>query len=324
MPLSVQGCPQSSPRHTVSIMKVKKLLILAIWLLLLPTIKSVGQQIIPLYDGKIPNSIEKPDQEHGTAILTKVSRPTLTVFEPAKEKANGTAMIICPGGGYVNLSIKTEGYDMAKKLDSLGITAFVLKYRLPSDSTMIDKSIGPLQDIQRAIMLIKMHAKEFHIDTAKIGVMGFSAGGHVASCAGTHFNRSFVDNPTKINLRPAFMVLAYPVISFTDSIGFKISRNVLLGKNAGADQITYFSNELQVNKNTPPTFLIQAEDDELVSVKNSLVFYQALQRNKIPAGLHIFPEGKHAFVLEPAKSNWFGYCAQWLKENGWTKNYQTY
>ena len=113
------------------------------------------------------------------------------------------------------------------------------------------------------------------------------------------------------------MVLAYPVISFTDSIGFKISRNVLLGKNAGADQITYFSNELQVNKNTPPTFLIQAEDDELVSVKNSIVFYLALQKNKVPAGLHIFPKGNHAFVMESAKSSWFGYCAQRLRENGW-------
>jgi len=300
-------------------MKIKKLLTVVLYLILASTIEAVGQQVIPLYDGKIPNSIDKPDQEHGTDRLTKVSRPTLTVFAPLNGKANGTAIIICPGGGYLALSIKTEGYDVAKKLDSLGITAFVLKYRLPSDSTMIDKSIGPLQDVQRAIMLVKMHAGEYHIDTAKIGIMGFSAGGHVVSSAGTHFTRSFIDNPNNISLRPNFMILAYPVISFTDSIGFKISRNVLLGKNAGIAQITFFSNELQVDKNTPPAFLIQAEDDELVSVKNSIVFYLALQKNKIPAGLHIFPKGRHAFVLEPARSNWFSYCARWLQENGWMK-----
>jgi len=293
--------------------------LLAVVLMLTITKNTFGQHVIPLYDGKIPNSIDKPDQERGTNMLTRVSRPTLTIFEPPVGKANGTAVIICPGGGYLALSIKTEGYDVARKLDSLGITAFVLKYRLPSDSTMIDKSIGPLQDIQRAIILIKTRAKEFNIDTAKIGVMGFSAGGHVASTAGTHFNRSFIDNPRGINLRPAFMVLAYPVISFTDTIGFKTSRNVLLGKNAGADQVNYFSNELQVDKNTPPTFLIQAEDDGLVSVKNSIVFYLALQKNKIPAGLHIFPKGNHAFIMEPAKSNWFGYCGGWLRENGWIK-----
>ena len=300
-------------------MKIRNLLTVALYLILASTIEAVGQQVMPLYDGKIPNSIDKPDQERGTDRLTKVSRPTLTVFAPRNGKANGTAIIICPGGGYLALSIKTEGYDVAKKIDSLGITAFVLKYRLPSDSTMIDKSIGPLQDVQRAIMLVKMHAGEYHIDTAKIGIMGFSAGGHLASSAATHFTKSFIDNPNNISLRPNFMILAYPAISFTDSIGFKISRNVLLGKNASADQITFFSNELQVDKNTPPAFLIQAEDDELVSVKNSIVFYLALQKNKIPAGLHIFSKGKHAFVLEPAKSNWFNYCAQWLQENGWIK-----
>jgi acetyl esterase/lipase len=308
--------PQELTRNR---MKIKNLLALGVCLLLIPTIKAVGQQVLPLYDGKIPNSIDKPDQEHGTDRLTKVSRPTLTVFEPLKGKANGTAVIICPGGGYLALSVKAEGYDVAKKLDSLGITAFVLKYRLPSDSTMVDKSIGPLQDAQRAIMLVKMHAKEFNIDTTKIGIMGFSAGGHLAASAGTHFNKSFIDNPNGTNLRPAFMILAYPLISLTDSIGLKISRNALLGKNPGNEQITYFSNELHVDKNTPPTFLIQAEDDELVSVKNSIVFYLALQKNKVPAGLHIFPKGKHAFLLEPAKSNWFSYCAGWLRENGWIK-----
>jgi acetyl esterase/lipase len=184
---------------------------------------------------------------------------------------------------------------------------------------MPDKLIGPIQDAQQAIMLVRQRAKEWNVDTAKVGIMGFSAGGHLASTAGTHFTKSYIDNPRKINLRPDFMILVYPVISFADSIGHLGSRNNLIGKNPSAQQIALYSNELQITHETTPTFLIQAGDDGLVSVNNSIVFYRALQKNNVPAGLHIFPKGQHGFPYEPAHSTWFQYCAQWLTENGWLK-----
>ncbi len=288
---------------------------------LLFNISAFAQQVMPLYDGEIPNSTGAPDkeQDNPSHFLFKVSRPTLTVYKPSAVPANGVAVIICPGGGYTGVNMKAEGSIIAERLNALGITAFVLKYRLPDDSTMVDKSIGPIQDAQRAIMIVRSRAKEWNIDTTKIGIMGFSAGGHLASTAGTHFNRSYIDNPYNISLRPNFMLLVYPVISFTDSIGHIGSRNSLIGKNATAEQITYYSNEFQVTPNTPPTFLIHAGDDKVVSVKNSIAFYLALQKNKVAAGLHIFPTGQHGFPLAPANTAWFQYCVFWLKENGWLK-----
>ena len=299
---------------------MKHLSVLVI-LIFTATIDSFGQQVIPLYESNIPNSIKTPNKEYETSwhFLAKISQPELIVYTPAPGSANGTAVIICPGGGYTSLNIKQEGYHVAERLNSLGITAFVLKYRLPDDSIMVDKSVGPLQDAQRAIMIVKTRAREWNVDTTKVGIMGFSAGGHLAASAATHFNKSYIDKPSNISLRPNFMILVYPVISFTDSIAHKDSRTALIGKNANAEQIALFSNELQVNSNTPPTFLIHAGDDGLVSVKNSIEFYLALQKNKVPAGIHIFPKGQHGFFMEPARSNWFEYCSKWLQENGWVK-----
>jgi acetyl esterase/lipase len=277
----------------------------------------IAQQVIPLYDGKIPNSKETPDKEYETAahFLGKVSRPILTVFQPKIVSATRTAVIVCPGGGYSMLNFVTEGSKVAQQLNSLGITAFVLKYRLPDDSTMIDKSIGPLQDAQQAVVIIRKRAKEWNIDTAKIGIIGFSAGGHLAITLGTHFNKSFVENPSQISLRPDFMILVYPVVSFTDSLAQKNSRSALIGKAPGAEQITFFSGELQVNAYAPPTFILHAGDDGVVSVGNSIALYLALQKNKVPAGLHIFPTGQHGFLKQPANSAWFSYCVQWMREN---------
>jgi acetyl esterase/lipase len=303
------------------IIKIKNLGITGIFLMLMATINAFGQQLIPLYEGKIPNSIKTANKEYETSwhFLAKVSQPTLTIYTPPLGSANGTAVIVCPGGGYAALNIKMEGYSVAERLNRLGITAFVLKYRIPDDSTMVDKTIGPLQDAQRAILIVKSRAKEWKIDSTKVGIIGFSAGGHLACSTGTHFNKSFIDNPENINLRPDFMILVYPVISFTDSIGHIDSRTALIGKNPSNEKIAFFSNEMQVSSNTPPTFLIHASDDGLVSVKNSVAFYLALQRNKVSAGLHIFPKGEHGFFLPPANTNWFQYCAQWLQENGWVK-----
>jgi acetyl esterase/lipase len=295
--------------------------LLVIFLMLLVNELAFAQQVIPLYTGKIPGAKETPDKESENAahFVGKVSRPTLTIYQPAPGLVKGVAVIVCPGGGYMMVNMKLEGYDVAQQLNAIGITAFVLKYRIPDDSTMVDKSMGPLQDGQQAMLLIKTRAKEWNIDTTKIGMMGFSAGGHLAVSVGAHFNKPLIDNPSNINLRPNFMILVYPVISFTDSLAQKNSRGALIGKTPDAKEINYFSGELQVNANTPPAFILHAGDDGVVSVKNSVQYYLALQRNKVPAGLHIFPSGQHGFLKQPAKSSWFGYCAEWLRENGWLK-----
>jgi acetyl esterase/lipase len=276
-----------------------------------------AQQVIPLYGGKILNSKETPDKEYETPahFLGKVSRPTLTVYQPTTVSATRTAVIVCPGGGYSMLNFITEGSKVAQQLNAIGITAFVLKYRLPDDSTMIDKSIGPLQDAQQAILVIRKRAKEWNIDTTKIGIIGFSAGGHLAITVGTHFNKSFVENPSQISLRPDFLILVYPVVSFTDSLAQKNSRSALIGKTPDVAQIAFFSGELQVDVHTPPTFILHAGDDGVVLVGNSIALYLALQKNKVPAGLHIFPTGQHGFLKQPANSAWFSYCVQWMREN---------
>ncbi len=301
-------------------MKLRMHLLFASFLLLF-SFCLFGQQVIPLYDGKIPNSIqtENKEAENSNHFIAHVSQPTLTVFAPPAGTSDGTSVIVCPGGGYSMVNFKLEGYDIAEKLTALGITAFVLKYRLPDDAIMVDKSIGPLQDAQKAIMIVRSRAKEWNIDTAKIGIMGFSAGGHLASSAGTHFNHSYIDNPSNINLRPDFMILIYPVISFTDSLAEKFSRAALIGQHPDSIQRMVFSSELQVTTGTPPTFLMHAEDDHLVPVNNTIAFYLALKKNNVPAGMHIFPKGQHGFLSEPAKSAWFDYCAKWLEENGWIK-----
>lgn len=306
----------------ISIKELSRLVGLACaLLLLLITNKSFAQQTIPLYPGKIPNSIKVPNQEseNSAHFLLNVSQPTLGIYLPPVGTANGTAVILCPGGGYGAVNIIQEGTAVAENLNKMGITAFVLKYRLPDDKDMPDKTIGPIQDAQQAIMMVRQRAKEWNIDTAKLGIMGFSAGGHLASMAGTRFTTSFINNPHKVNLRPDFMILVYPVISFTDSIGHIGSRDNLIGKDPSAQQILLYSSEFQVTHQTPPAFIIQAGDDGLVNVKNSIVFYLAMQKNNVPAGLHIFPKGQHGFPFEPAHSTWFQYCAQWLKENGWAK-----
>ena len=185
-------------------------------------------------------------------------------------------MVICPGGGYWVTSIVKEGFAVAREFNKWGVAAFVLKYRIPNDSSMIDKKIGPLQDAQRAIQLVRMHAKEWNVDANKVGIMGFSAGGHLASTAATHFNHSYIENTNNINLRPDFSIFIYPVISFQDSIGHIGSRDQLIGKNPPKPLLDSFSNELQVTAQTPPTFLVHATDDDVVPVMNSIVFYEAL------------------------------------------------
>jgi acetyl esterase/lipase len=285
-----------------------------------------AQQELPLYgNGNIPNSKPVSDRERvdsgkgGHYSLFLVSHPTLTVFLPPKEKANGTAVIVCPGGSYSHLAMGHEGVEVAQRLNEMGVAAFVLKYRLPSDETMIHKEIGPLQDAQRAIQVVRQRAGEWGVNPRHVGIMGFSAGGHLASTAGTHFNRPTIENKDNVSLRPDFMILLYPVISFSDSIGHRGSRDNLIGKNPDRSAILEYSNELRVTEQTPPAFIVQAEDDHTVPVANSLSFYEALSRSRVPAELHIYPKGGHGFGLHNSttKDDWMDRLKNWLDSNGW-------
>ena len=283
---------------------------------------TLSQKTIPLYKGAIPNAKETADEETAQYIedsvynISKISRPTLTIYLPPKEKANGTAVIVCPGGGYWVVSAHHEGVDVAKRFNEMGIAAFILKYRLPDDKYMTNKEIVPLQDAQRAIQIVRSNAKRFHINKDRIGILGFSAGAHLASTAGTHFQTSYIPNKRKINLRPDFMILVYPVISFTDSIGHIGSRERLIGKNPSEEKIKEYSNELQVIHNTSPAFLVHAKDDNAVSAKNSLAFAAALKKNHAPVEVYLYEKGGHGFGMnnKTSKVKWMDLVEEWLNK----------
>lgn len=283
----------------------------------------LAQQIIPLYTDGIPNSKPTPDHEHrdvrpnGSEFITGTTIPTLTVFTPGKQSSSATAIIIVPGGGYHGTAIKHEGTDIARVLNDWGVTAFVLKYRIPSDATMINKEIGPLQDAQQAISIVRKGAKKWNINPDKIGIMGFSAGGHLASTAATHFSKSQIADST-VSLRPDFVMLGYPVISFSDSIGHRGSRNNLLGNSPSKQKIREYSNELQVTPQTPPTFLIHASDDKVVLPANSIHYYERLLKNKVPAELHIYTGGGHGFGMNnpTTTEKWMDSFRNWLVAQG--------
>jgi acetyl esterase/lipase len=275
-----------------------------------------AQQTIPLYPSDIPNSIPSANHESyskDSGVVFKVSQPTLSIFLPEKGKENGTAVIICPGGGYSVLVIKREGFDVAREFNKIGVAAFVLKYRLPDDEIMKDKSIGPLQDAQQAIKIIRMRAVEWKINPARIGIMGFSAGGHLASTAATHFTKSLIVNEESINLRPDFQILVYPVISLNNTLGHKGTRENLLGKSPSLEKIEYFSNELQVTDQTPTAFIIHGSNDHAVPVENSIQYYNSMKSKKIPASLHLYSIGEHGFPNGLAHDTWLSYCMDWLK-----------
>jgi acetyl esterase/lipase len=280
-----------------------------------------GQTSFPLYEGPIPNSIAVADEEisetreNGMLIISKVTQPTLTAYFPEPEKATGQAIIICPGGGYWILAAGHEGADVAKAFTEKGITAFVLKYRLPNDLNMQDKTIGPLQDAQRALQLVRERAGEYLIKPNQIGMMGFSAGGHLAATAGTQFNREVIDNPNGTSLRPDFLILVYPVISLDPEIGHSGSSQNLLGKNPDQELIELFSNEKQVSAKTPPTFLVHAKDDP-VKIENSYLFQNALIKHQVPVATQFYDEGGHGFGMHNPKSTikWMDEVEKWLKQ----------
>ncbi|MGN7786224.1 alpha/beta hydrolase [Niabella sp. 22666] len=300
---------------------MKKVLV---FILILASNMLYAQETIKLYD-VVPNSktsdiTEKSETAaDGITRVSQVVSPEIIMYRP--EKPNGTAVLICPGGGYRILAITHEGHDVAKVFNQWGVTAFVLKYRLPDDKIMMDKTIGPLQDAERCIQLIRQNAKQWGIDPRMVGVMGFSAGGHLAASLSTKYTLEVIENHKHISLRPDFSVLVYPVISFTDSLGHTGSRDNLIGKNPSPDKIKKFSNELLVNKKTPPAFLVHAKDDGAVPFGNSMVYYEALQKNKIPAAVRLFEKGGHGFGMHNKKEagDWMSELQQWLVKEKFLK-----
>lgn len=249
----------------------------------------------------------------------KVTSPALFPYLPPRDKATGTAVLICPGGGYAALAFSHEGHAIAKWLNENGIAGIILKYRLPSDLIMKDKSVGPLQDAQEALRTIRRNADKWNINPDKIGVMGFSAGGHLASTLSTHFDENVYEPKDDVNARPDFSILIYPVITMDSSFTHAGSRRNLIGENPSKNQVMRFSNELQVSANTPPAFMAHSADDKTVPVKNSIAYYEQLVKYGIPSELHIFQKGGHGYGLavnRETQSAWPELCIRWLKASG--------
>ena len=297
---------------------------LIVFVLFVTNMLIAQSEVINLWSTAIPGAIANKDYQeievnregefHG---VNKVVTPTLSMFLPNKEIANGTAVVICPGGGYGHLSLNKEGFKVAQWFNSLGITAFVLKYRLPSDLIMEDKTIGPLQDAQEAIRFLRRNAEKWNLNIDKIGIMGFSAGGHLAATLSTHYNDDVYTVNDEISAKPNFSILIYPVISMNLEITHKGSRKNLLGETPNGTLIEKYSNELQVNSETPKAFLIHATDDTAVPVENSIKYYLALKNNEISAELHLFEKGGHGFGLgiKGTSEYWPKLLQNWLSDN---------
>lgn len=264
---------------------------------------------IPLWPGGVPNSQgDDPNRDH----------PTLTIHRPAADKATGASVVVCPGGGYGMLALDHEGKQVAEWLNGLGVTAVILKYRL-----------GPryhhpamLMDAGRAIRTVRGRAREWNLDPKRIAILGFSAGGHLASTAGTHFDKGKPDASDPIereSSRPDRMILVYPVIALATPYAHVGSRRNLLGENPPEELVASLSNETQVSPETPPTFLVHTNADTAVPPENSLLFAMALRKAKVPLELHLFENGRHGLGLgggDAAFAAWPGLCETWLKNQG--------
>jgi acetyl esterase/lipase len=246
--------------------------------------------------------------------------PTLTPFLPSADKASGAAVVICPGGGYGGLAMSYEGLDVGAWMAKRGVAGFVLKYRVAPYKHPV-----PLQDAQRALRTVRARAKEWGVDPARVGILGFSAGGHLASTAATHFDDGKADAADPIDragCRPDFAILCYPVITLKPPYAHMGSRYNLLGKDADEKLVESLCNDEQVTAKTPPTFLFHTADDNAVPVENSLRFFEALHKAKVSAELHVYEHGRHGVGLapnDPVLSSWPSLLETWMKAHGWTK-----
>ncbi|GAB3749901.1 alpha/beta hydrolase [Spirosoma pomorum] len=284
-----------------------------------------AQEIIKLWpDDAIPNAIPGAQiterrEVNGVARVSNVSVPTLAAYIPVKEKQTGAAVMICPGGGYGILAIDHEGEEVARWFTEMGVAAFVLKYRLPNEKIMTNQHEVPLMDAMQGMKLIREKASQYGVSPDKIGVMGFSAGGHLASTLSTHYHRGAGASEMA---KPNFSILLYPVITFGEKT-HSGSRDNLLGKQKSSELLTYYSNELQVTAQTPPTFLVHSEDDKAVPVENSISYYLACLQNSVPAEMHLYPKGGHGYGLRTANygslNKWPEACKAWLAAMGLTK-----
>jgi acetyl esterase/lipase len=273
-------------------------------------------KVLKVWPGGAPNDngMKEPEEKYDGVRVKNVSEAEMYVYLPEKEKNTGAAVVICPGGGYMIEAMDHEGYEMAEWLASKGVAGIVLKYRLPYGHHEI-----PSGDARRAIRLVRANAKEWGIDPGKIGIAGSSAGGHLASTAGTRFDEGIANSADpieKISCRPDFMLLLYPVITFNEEFGHMGSRQNLIGAGNDWKLVKEYSNELHVTSKTPPTFLILADDDSGVPPRNSVEFYLALKENKIPAEMHIFQQGGHGFGMTKKNlpvDQWPDLFYNWLK-----------
>jgi len=297
-----------------------KLKIIAI--LILCYSSASAQEFIPIWpEGKIPNSKGLNLRDSITSeYVYQVANPGIYAFFPSKKENKGAAVVICPGGGYTRLAVNISGFQLAKWFNTIGVNAFVLNYRLPVSPELIEREKGPLQDAQRAIHYIRANASQWGINPDKIGIQGSSAGGHLAASAGTILEdfSSIGDSLDKISYKPDFTLLVSPVIDL-GAFAHIGSRDNLLGENASQALRNKYSLQLRVGPDTPPAFIVHAFNDKSVSVKNSLLFYNALLDKKVTSSLHVFPQGGHAIALRnnPGSTDyWTALCESWLIEMG--------
>ncbi len=281
-----------------------------------------AQEVLPLWAGKAPMAVGD----------SPADKPSVKVFKAPADKATGAAVVICPGGGYGFLADDHEGKQVAEYFNALGVHAFVLKYRIVSKDRPGPLLQAPMLDVQRAIRTVRAKAKDYGIDEKRVGLMGFSAGGHLASTGGTHFDDGllkdhFDDTDTK-GCRPDFLILGYPVVSMDAAVTHGGSRTNLLGKEPDAKLVEFFSNEKQVTKDTPPTFIFHTDADTAVKAENPIGFYLALRKHKVPAELHVYEKGQHGVGLgtDPKwtggskyTEGWSDRLTAWLKVRGVTE-----
>ncbi|NVK54402.1 MAG: alpha/beta hydrolase [Alteromonadaceae bacterium] len=285
----------------------------------LPVKANISTQEVALYAGDIPGAIrtDNPgyvrDEYPNDEFVVGVNKPSLTAYLPENKAGVKTAVVICPGGGYFGLSAIKEGKEVAERFAENGIAAFVLQYRMPNPDMMTPTHTGPLQDLQQALAVVKARAESWKINPEHIGVMGFSAGGHLAATAATHYQTPVLSTLKAQQVAPDFQILVYPVISMQAAITHQGSRNFLLGDPASPALVDSFSNEKQVTGATPPAYIVHANDDDVVVVENALNYYNALRDNDVAVQMLLLQEGGHGFGMRHSV-DWFNGVLQWLSE----------